>query len=270
MSAVRSDDRCGGYDARTFVAEFYDQVPLYANRRDVSFYLDLARAANGSILELGCGTGRLLVQIAHAGFQVDGIDLSDSMLAICKKKLESETADVRARATIRNADMTAFDLGTRYALVIAPFRCFQHLVAACDQLACLQAVHRHLAPQGTFVLDLFNPDPARMHDPAFMEESVEFSGLNLPDGRTLGRSCRISAFHPVEQYNDTELIYYVTHPDGRKERLVHDFPIRLFFHYEVEHLLTRCGYTARHWFGDYDRSPLRDGSPEMIVVAEKR
>lgn len=269
MNDAPLDDRCGGYDARRFVAEFYDDIPLYAGRADAPFYLDLAEKANGPTLELGCGTGRLLIKIARAGFSIDGIDLSDSMLARCESKLRDEPLAVRELATIRKADMTAFDLGKTYALCIAPFRCFAHLIRTEDQLACLAAVHRHLRPGGTFVLDVFNPDPARMHDPAFTEGVVEFDGLTLPDGRILGRSSRIAAFHPAAQYNDTELIYHVTHPDGRTERLVHSFPIRLLFRYEVEHLLARQGFAIRECFGGYDRSPYGDRSPEMIVVAQK-
>jgi hypothetical protein len=77
MREAQPDDRCGGNDARRFVAEFYDYVLLYANRRDVSLYLELARQAKGPIVELGCETSRLLVKIAQAGCQIDGIDLSE-------------------------------------------------------------------------------------------------------------------------------------------------------------------------------------------------
>ncbi len=69
--------------------------------------------------------------------------------------------------------------------------------------------------------------------------------------------------------NDVELIYYVTHADGRTERLVHAFTIRYFFRYEVEHLLARCGFRVAALYGDYERSPLRDDSPDMLFVVEK-
>lgn len=269
MTEEDRSDRCGGYDARRFVAEYYDHVPLYANRRDVPFYAELAAQAGGPVLELGCGTGRLLVPLIRSGFAVDGIDLSSAMLERCERKLAAEPASVQARASIRQADMTDFDLGKQYPLVIAPFRCFQHLIDVDDQMRCLRSAARHLAPGGLLVLDLFNTDPARMHDPKYLDETVEFEDLELLDGRRLGRSSRTVAFHPARQYNDTELIYHVEHPDGRAERLVHAFPIRLFFRYEVEHVLARCGFALTACYGDYDRSPYQDDSPEMIVLAEK-
>jgi hypothetical protein len=107
------------------------------------------------------------------------------------------------------------------------------------------------------------------YDPKFTIESEDVPEVKLPDGRRVRRCHRIAGFHQAEQYNDIELIYYVTYPDGQKERLVQEFPFRYFFRYEVEHLLARCGFRVVGLFGNYDRSPLTDRSPEMIYVAEK-
>lgn len=262
-----SDD-AGGYDSRSFVAEFYDFVPAYAQRPDLAFYLDLARAAKGTTLELGCGTGRLLVPMARAGLSIVGLDRSQAMLQRCRQKLETEPADVRGRAQLVNGDMTDFALTQTFQLITAPFRCFQHVLAVERQIACLRCVHRHLAPGGRFVLDLFQVQAARMHDPAFMQESLEFEGVALSGSRTLKRTSRTAAFHRGEQYNDSELIYYVTSADGSTERLVHEFPLRYFFRYEVEHLLARTGFAVEGVFGNYDRSKLDDDSPDMIFVAK--
>jgi hypothetical protein len=65
------------------------------------------------------------------------------------------------------------------------------------------------------------------------------------------------------------LIYYVRGTDGKIERLVQGFPMRWYWRYEVEHLLTRCGFRVKAIFGDFNRSPLTDVSPEMIFMAER-
>jgi hypothetical protein len=93
--------------------------------------------------------------------------------------------------------------------------------------------------------------------------------MDLPDGRVIKRTSRTAAFHHAEQYNDIELIYYVKHPDGKKERLVHAFPMRYFFRYEIEHLLSLCGFKVIEFYGDFDKSAFYEHSPEMIFVAEK-
>ena len=91
----------------------------------------------------------------------------------------------------------------------------------------------------------------------------------LSDGRQLRRTTRIAAFHREQQFNDIEMIYYVSHSDDRKERLVQSFPMRYFYRYEMEHLLTLCGFRVIELFGDFDRSEFASNSPEMIFMAEK-
>jgi hypothetical protein len=80
----------------------------------------------------------------------------------------------------------------------------------------------------------------------------------------------VAAFHRAEQRNDVEMIFSVVHPGGRKERLVFAWTLRYFFRYEVEHLLARCGFKVTAVYGDFDRTPLRDESPEMIFAAESQ
>jgi hypothetical protein len=106
-----------------------------------------------------------------------------------------------------------------------------------------------------------------MHDPAFHEEQF-VAEYEMSGGLRVRLTERVVAFHRAEQCNDVEMIYGVTHPDGRKERLVLAWTLRYFFRYEVEHLLARCGFRVTAVYGNFDRSPLRDDSPEMIFVAE--
>jgi SAM-dependent methyltransferase len=259
----------GGYEDQAFVAELYDHIPGYAGRPDQDFYLDYARAAEGKILELGCGTGRLLVPLAAAGYEIVGLDLSEYMLAQCREKLRRQPGEVRERARIVHGDMTRFDLGQTFGLVTVPFRAFQHLISVGEQMACLECVNRHLAVGGELILDLFQVSLPYLTDPGSADEREDFSGARLSGGRMLRRTHRLAAQHRAEQVNDVEMIYYLTHPDGHTERLVQAFPFRYFFRYEVEHLLARCGFRVAELFGSFDRAPLRDNSPEMIFVAEK-
>jgi SAM-dependent methyltransferase len=259
----------GGYEDRAFVAELYDYIPGYAGRPDVGFWLDFARAA-GKVLELGCGTGRVLIPVAAAGVPIVGLDLSPYMLARCRAKLAGQPREVQERARLVQGNMTAFDLQETFPLVIVPFRAFQHLLTVPEQLGCLRCANRHLAMGGKLILDLFQVNLRYIIDPASAEEREDFAGAEIPGGRTLRRTHRLAGLHKTEQYNDIEMIYYVTHPDGHTERLVQAFPMRYLFRYEVEHLLARCGFEVAGLFGDFDRVPLADDSPEMIFVGEKR
>ena len=90
----------------------------------------------------------------------------------------------------------------------------------------------------------------------------------LPDGRTVIRRHRILTRDLVNQINSGELVYHVTHPDGRRERLVHPFRMRCLFRFEVEHLLARAGFAVEHIFADFDRSPYGSQYPgELIFIA---
>jgi SAM-dependent methyltransferase len=257
----------GLYDS--FVAEYYDHHPAVSGRRDVEFYLGEARKQNGPVLELGCGTGRILLPMARAGLRVTGFDLSARMLERCREKLAAEPAEVRGRVRLVQGDMTAFELGEQFTLVIIPFRPFQHLLEVEQQIGCLRSVVRHVAPGGRLIVDFFQTDPRRIYDPEFHRERSSGPEVALPDGRRLRVSDRVVAFHRAEQKNDVEMYYDVTHPGGRTERLVFAFAIRYFFRYEVEHLLARCGLRVVELFGDCERSPLRDDSPDMVFVAAK-
>lgn len=261
--------RFGGYEDEPFIAEYYDCIPGYCDRADQDFYLDQARRAGGTILELGCGTGRVLIPLAGAGYDITGLDLSPHMLSKCRQKLAAQPEKTQDRVLLAQASMVDFQLNRVFDLVIAPFRSFQHLLSIEEQLACLHCINRHLVMGGTLILDLFQVKLDRIYDPKYLEEVEDFAETELPDGTRLRRSSRISAFHRAEQYNDVELIYHITHPDGSKERLVQAFPFRYFFRYEVEHLLTLRGFEVVGIYGDYDRSALHSDSPEMIFVARK-
>jgi len=252
-----------------FIAEYYDTSPIVTRRGDVAFYVNVVKEFGDPVLELGCGSGRVTVTVAQAGFKIKGLDLSQQMLEQAEEKVSKLPHDIRARVSLIQGNMTNFDLDARFRLVVIPFRPFQHLLNVPQQLDCLACARKHLEPGGRLILDVFQTDARRMHDAEFLTER-QVAEYEMPDGRRVRLTERVTAFHRAEQLNDVEMIYHVTHPDGRQERLVMGFPFRYFFRYEVEHLLARCGFHIQEAFGDFDRSPLQDRSPEMIFVAKTK
>lgn len=257
------------YDAFPDLPAIYDSVPAYVTRRDVRFYIDEARDAGGRVLEVGCGTGRILLPIARAGHTVDGLDASPEMLERCRTKLREELDAVRSRVTLHQGDARAFDLGRRFDLVMAPFRVVQHLTTIEDQLGFLASVARHLAPGGRLTFDVFNPNFAALvsADGIARDDTPE---TKLPDGRWFRRAGRVARVRWLDQVSEIELIYYVSsEPGGRAERHVQSFDMRWFLRAELVHLLARGGFRVRSIYGDFDRSALTDNSPEQIVSAER-
>ncbi|MFQ5593985.1 MAG: class I SAM-dependent methyltransferase, partial [Anaerolineae bacterium] len=259
-----------GYDEYGFVAEFYDHISPYRDRQDIDFFVGMAQRSGGPVLEIGCGTGRVLIPTARAGIDIAGLDLSESMLSVCREKLSREPEEVQLRVQLVKADMRQFDLGREFALATIPFRPFQHLITVEDQLACLKSVCRHLVAGGRLILDLFNPSLSFLVDEQRLEEAGDEPEFTMPDGRRVVRRHRIASRDLFNQVQEAELIYYVTHPDGREERLVHDFPMRYLFRFEAEHLLARAGFQVEELYADYDRSPYGSKYPgELIFMARK-
>ncbi len=259
----------GGYSDIAELPELYDNVPRYASRQDVDFYVELCRQASGGVLELGCGTGRVLIPAAEAGCTITGLDQSESMLQRCRAKVGELPPEIRKRVTLVHGDMTGFDLGRMFDLVIVPFRPVQHLITVEEQLRFLQCARKHLVRDGRLAFDVFHPDPRYLTGPVDSEEVEDTPETQLADGRTLRRTARFLARRRAEQCSDIEIAYYLRDPNGETRRLVQRSPLRYFFRFELEHLLARVGFEITALYGDFDKSPLTDESPEMIVTARK-
>jgi SAM-dependent methyltransferase len=260
----------GSYADQAFIADYYDAVYHPGPVDDIPFFVDFALKSGGPVLELGCGTGRVLIPITRAGCRITGLDYSRFMLDKCREKLARESLEVQHRVNLIPGDMTRFDTGERYSLITIPSRSFELLVAVEDQLSCLRGVCRHLKPEGRFIFDFFSPIPmpsAQQEDSVSPEHPRE---ALMPDGRKVIRANRISRRHPEQQFNDIEILYIVTYPDGRTESMVQSFSFRTFYRYEVEHLLALAGLKVIDLLGNFDGSPYAAGSPEMIFVAGKQ
>jgi len=263
-------DSSGGYDDYPFVAEFYDWVVPYRERQDVGFFVEMARQARGPVLELGCGTGRILVPTARAGVAITGLDASSSMLEMCRQKLAAESEEIQSKVKLVKADMRRFDLSSLYRLITVPFRPFQHLLTTGDQLACLRNVHLHLMEGGKLVLDVFNPSLPRLTGQQYLSEFEMEPEFEMPDGRKVARRHRLLQRDLINQIVDVEFSYQVTYPNQHREELCQAARLRYLFRFEAEHLLARCGFEIEHLYGHYDKSAYGDAdSGELIFVARK-
>jgi len=262
--------RTTGRDGYAQIADLYDEVGPYRKRPDIAFYVEAAANAGGPVLEVGCGTGRVLIPSARAGAGMVGLDVSAAMLAICRRKLQKESEAVQSAVQLVQADMRQFALSRRFALATLPFRPFQHLMTIEDQLSCLSSIRTHLVDGGQIILDVFNPSLDALVNRSAGQEFGAEPEFTMSDGRRVVRTHKIVAHDRINQVNHIELIYYITDPEGREERLVDAFTMRYFFRYEMEHLLARSGFQVEQVFGGFDRSPYGSQYPgELIFLARK-
>ena len=241
-------------------ARFYDAAYQHSPQigRDIDFYRALARECAGPVLELGCGTGRVLLRMAEDGFPCTGLDASRHMLDALRAK--SRFPNLR----LVHAPMQRFDLAhDRFTLIYSAFRAFQHLYTVEDQLQCLACVRRHLAPGGALAFDVFAPRLARMAvpDPA---EQLEMR-FEL-DGESIERWAR-AVPDPVTQLLQVHFRYERSRAGERVGSEEAHFHMRWFWRYELEHLLARAGFGQVTIYGDFDRREVGPETPAFVIVA---
>jgi len=252
---MENDDAYGPTSARYCDAAF---SAFRAQSGDVEFYRTLAREAGGSVLELGCGSGRVLLPIARDGIACTGLDSSAAMLEELARKSPPENLRLVAGA------MQDFDLGAqRFSLIYSAFRSFQHLLTVEDQLSCLRAVRRHLAPGGLFALDVFAPKLERI---AVFDEK-EFEEMRWRDGEV--EIVRFTSVRrdPATQIMDVTFRFERRRPGAPTEIHAVQTRMRWFFRYELEHLLVRAGFSSLEFFGGFDRRSYDYFSGETVVIA---
>ena len=251
------------------ISEVYDAIPSHRTRLDVSFYTSLARESAGCVLELGSGTGRILIEIAKAGKSVVGIEASEHMLGRCRKNLEGVYPKVSDKVDLIQGQMQSFSLKGRFGLVICPFNSFLHMLSVEEQLSCLTNVHQHLLPGGRFAFDIFDPDISRMANAGFTEESQP-QRFELPTGSSIELRFRNTAVDFLSQRIDSEINLDVTHHDGRRECISHPLRQRYLFRYEAEHLLERCGFEVEALYSDFHGSQYGAVYSGLLAFVAKR
>jgi ubiquinone/menaquinone biosynthesis C-methylase UbiE len=228
----------------------------------IDFYVGLAREAKGPVLEIACGTGRILLPCMQAGVEVDGLDLYEGMLSTLRQK----AAALHLAPKLYQADMSDFQLPRRYALIMITFNAFIHNVTQEAQLRCLKLCRQHLLPGGVLVFDTFFPALGLFSAP----ENTRVLELETRHPQT-GLPLRLydtRSFNRVEQtqrsVNEIETV------DGAgKVTTIHrsEFKTRYIYKEEMALLLRVAGFARWEICGGFDRRPLTQETDSMIVFA---
>ncbi len=232
---------------------------------DIAFYLDCARQFGGPVLELATGTGRVLLPLARQGVEIVGLDRSRAMLARAEDKLRAEGV-ARTRVQLVEADMMDFDLGRQFALVIVPFRSFQHLTEPVAQRAALRCVHRHLKPRGHLVLHLFDPWFPNLVDPVTMVGNTREA--RDPTHGVVFRRTTIS--------RDVDFVHQVVRETMRLEAVDSEgtsvaqedtvWALKWMERQETANLLELCGFDPVAEYSDFRKSPPAYGKEQIWVA----
>jgi SAM-dependent methyltransferase len=260
--AVRISDLGSAADdgARAHYADPDFYTGAYRTRRhDIDYYVRAARDSGGPVLEYGAGNGRIALQIARAGIEIEGVDLSRPMLDDFERRLANEPPSVRRRVKLHHGDMREVELGRRFALVTLPFNAFLHLYHRTDVEAFLARVRSHLQPDGVFLFDFSIPEPGDLvRDP-----ETRFPSSPLLDPETGAPVAYAERFEydPLRQLLLVRI--ELTGPDG----VLHTMPLthRQYFPREMEALLHYNGFEQIFFTADFTDLPL-DRHVDSIVV----
>jgi ubiquinone/menaquinone biosynthesis C-methylase UbiE len=251
-------------DAYGAYARFYD-LDYAGMDADLPVIQQFALRAGSPILELACGTGRVLLPLAREGYQVTGVDVSASMLNEARRKISSQ--GLESHVTLVQQDMRDLSLNGSFNLALVLSNSFLHLLTLDDQLAALQGVRRHLHPGGLLLLDVFNPDLSRLLD--FQGRTTLEKVMIEPE-----TGHRLMKYHSqmADLGQQTIQVTYIVDEmdaEGHVQRTLFPFCLRYLFRYELELLLRHAGFEFEAIYGSYELDDFTGDSQRMIAVARQ-
>jgi SAM-dependent methyltransferase len=225
-----------------------------------------AARTGGPILELGCGTGRVLVPLAQAGYAVTGVDLSAEMLR--RARSAAEAAGVSERLTLVQGDYMSAPLAGPYRFAYIVMNTFLHLPDQASQVAALRHWRNQLAPRGLLLIDVFHPDVSQL---ASIDGSLQWDKTwQDPQTGVTVMKFVTRTVDLAEQRLSVNLIYDEIQAEGQISRTVVPFETRYLWRFEMELLLEKAGYAVEALYGDWDMEPFDGSSDRMIFVARRK
>ncbi|MDQ3323389.1 MAG: class I SAM-dependent methyltransferase [Acidobacteriota bacterium] len=247
----------------SIMQNLYDNNWLYdlvhekpADGEQIAFYERQIERYGSPVLEIACGTGNYLVTLSLNDVEISGLDNSDEMLQGARRRAENQNT----KTNLIKADMRNFELNQKFALIFVAGNSFQHLNRLEDVEACFDSVKKHLAPNGKFIVEVFNP-------------SLELLNRNRDERYFVGEYKSGEGWIVL-----TENVFYdaatqINHLDWHyknqfiKEEITVSFTMRQFFPQELDALFRYNNFRIEQKFGDFDESDFTIDSPKQIIVA---
>lgn len=235
-------------------AEYYDMIHA-DHDEDMEFYLEESLETEGKVLEIGCGTGRIYLEMLENGVEAKGIDISGAML----EKLREKADERGLEPEVKVADMTDFEFDEKFSLIIIPFRTFLHNLTVEDQIAVLRNIQEHLEEGGRLILNFYVPDPERLAYDTGGTQEIEAGG------EVYVRETEVEWEDKVEMVRKVENRLY-----GPGDELVweSEFRTRIVTRADFELLLRLTGFSDWKVYGGFDLQELESADQEMVWIVE--
>lgn len=245
-------------------ARFYDLDQRDNLIVDIPFYLEYAKKQNGNILELGCGTGRVSIELAKAGYFVTGLDLSESMLKIYKNKIEKLPQNIQEKIYLKNGNMADFNLNKKFSLIIAPFRTFQALTNDNDIKNSLKCIKNHLETNGIFIINVFRP--YKTLDKSWCSEpKVQWERDDEKEGIHVIKKDYKEKIDIENQIIYPAFIYEIIDRNGNTEVYKENLELKYYYYEQLKTVLMNNGLKIIEEYGWYDKSEIKNNR-ELIII----
>jgi len=273
QSATSNQQLREGWQGWDTYAPFYDwENAQTLGRRDVPFWQRIAAKAGDTVLELGCGTGRVTVPLARAGIDLVGVDRSGPMLERAQQRVaravrNSQSAIRSPQSAVRypqfvRADIRALPFQARaFAMVLAPYGILQSLIRPRDLTAALASVARVIAPGGTFGVDLV-PDVPKWRE---YRNRVQLRGESNGARLTLVESVTQDTRRHLTMFEQR----YIERRNGEVREHRFDLTFRTLSVPAMSRQLERAGFTVDAVLGDYRGRPWDDRADVWIILAKR-
>lgn len=246
------------------IAELYD-LEHDAVGDDAELYVAMADQIEGPILEMGCGSGRLLVPIAGAGHEITGLDRSPTMLQRAGARLQSAGIPGK-RVTLYHGDMESAGSapGGPFGLVLYSLNALMHLADPESQLDSLRGARTAMRSGGQIVIDIMNPTPQYLvelgHGPIHEWSHETECGESID-------KWSVRHVDPVSQAIDTILWYDQLDGSGHLRRSRASFSLRYIHASELSLMLELAGFSEIQLFGSLEFEPLDESSDRIFAIA---
>ncbi|MEO0565715.1 MAG: class I SAM-dependent methyltransferase, partial [Chloroflexota bacterium] len=249
----------------TTVARYYDAENA-DKTDDIDFYTELAEEIDGPILDVGCGSGRVVLPLALNGYTVLGIDDNTAMLARARQRIARQPQFYET-LTLHEGDILTHQINETFSLILLTYNMLMHFHDVDAQINLLQRMRQLIAdsPNSRLVLDL--PNAGEMFaTPDSDAITLERTFIDPETGHMVMQQA-VSVLDRATQLMRVTWIYDEIDGGSNVKRTVAPTVFRYFMPYEVQHLLTLTGFRVTEIYGDTDGSPFEDGCPRMMVLA---
>jgi 2-polyprenyl-3-methyl-5-hydroxy-6-metoxy-1,4-benzoquinol methylase len=224
---------------------------------DIPFLIHQVEHFGAPVLELGCGTGRILFPLAERKFSVTGIEISSAMVKHARQKAKEKKLFVE----VVRSDCSNFSLGKKFKTILLSFNFIAHLRDVRSFTACFSCVKKHLAPRGKVIIDYINPDVLAL---AIANRRIEnIIAYPHPEGKG---TVNVSVSNHYDAATQINHIYWHYAYEKETKEHVDDVQMRIYFPLELDALLRHHGLTIEEKYGNYDESPFTSSSPKQLFV----